>query len=64
RDINVNPHLWTDKFSLVPFTDPNGKPYWTKDYNFIPNDKSQKMFTPPQGGNKHADLIYADGIDK
>ncbi|CAG8605263.1 22481_t:CDS:2 [Racocetra persica] len=21
-------------------------------------------FSPPQGGNKHADLIYADGIDK
>ena len=41
-DIRNNPEHWNQKFSLIEFTDQNGKSYWTKQYNFIPHWKRYK----------------------
>lgn len=37
EDIRANPELWIQKINVILFNDQNGKPWWTKEYKFLPN---------------------------
>ncbi|WNE40374.1 MAG: hypothetical protein GBAus27B_000441 [Mycoplasmataceae bacterium] len=44
-DIRNNPEHWNQKISIIEFKDKKGKPYWTKEFPFLPHWRRWKEAT-------------------